>query len=73
VADNKIGFDMVVCEKDWEAMPDSQKTWMLFNTLRSIDERLATVEGQSTMHKYLAFLGGVVGGAAAAIGVKYWS
>jgi len=66
------GFDMVVCEKDWEAMPEGQRAWMLFNTLKSIDKRLATVEKQSTLHKTFAFFGGVIGGAAAAFGNKFW-
>jgi hypothetical protein len=73
MADIRTGFDMVICEKDWDNYTDSQKNWMLFNTLRSIDERLAKVEKQSTMHKTFAFFGGVVGGAAAAFGIKFWA
>jgi hypothetical protein len=70
--ENGIGFEMIVCEKDWENMPEGQKNWMLFNTLRSIDKRLSKVERQSFVFKSCAFGGGVIGGIAAALGIKWW-
>lgn len=63
----------VVDEKDWEGMTESQKSWMLFKTMLKMDDRLGRLERKSLFHKACATVGGVLGGAAAAFGVKWWS
>jgi len=60
------GF-IVVDEKDWEGATETQKDWLIFKTLRSMDERLKKLEKWNAC---MAFAGGVVGGIAAILGIK---
>lgn len=60
----------LVCdEHDWEGLTPEQRDWMLFKTLRSVDSRLQSLE---RWNKFYSFIGGVVGGAMAAFGIKFW-
>jgi hypothetical protein len=65
------GF-IVLDEVDWEGMDQDQRSWMLFKTLKSIDARLSKLEKRPLTDKCWSFLGGAVGGFAAALGLK-WS
>lgn len=60
------GF-LIVDEKDWENATETQKDWLIFKTLRSMDDRLKKLEKWNTC---MAFAGGVVGGIAAILGIK---
>ena len=60
------GF-LIVDEKDWESATETQKDWLIFKTLRSMDERLKKLEKWNTC---MAFAGGVIGGFAATVGIK---
>lgn len=64
------GF-MIVNEKDWESASAEQRDWLIFNTLQSLDSRLKSLESKSVFDKVCAFAGGVVGGLAAALGLKW--
>ena len=60
----------LVCdERDWEGLSPEQRDWMLFKTLRSVDSRLHSLE---KWNKAFSFFGGVIGGAMAAFGIKFW-
>ena len=60
----------LVCdERDWEGLTPEQRDWMLFKTLRSVDGRLKSLE---RWNKAFSFMGGVIGGALAAMGIKFW-
>jgi len=62
----------LVCdEKDWEGLTQDQREWMLYKTMRSIDRRLTNIEGKGWTHKAYAAAGGIIGGAIAAIGIKW--
>ncbi len=61
------GF-MVVTKKNWEAATEKQKSWMLFNTIQSMDGRLKKLEKRPIIDKIYAFGGGVLGGALAYLG-----
>ena len=63
------GF-LVLNEKDWKQMSPQQKEWATFNTLQSMSERLGRLEKRPVIDKCFSFLGGVVGGAAAFLGIK---
>ena len=63
------GF-IVLDETDWEGMNQEQRSWMLFKTLKSIDARLLKLEKRPLTDKCFSFLGGAVGGFAAALGIK---
>lgn len=64
------GF-LVVEEKEWENADAEQRSWMTFKTLKNIDLRLQKLERKSLFDKAYATVGGVIGGALAAIGIKW--
>lgn len=55
------GF-MIVSEKDWEKATSDQRDWLVFNTLQSINLRIAELEARDTYFKLCSFGGGIVGG-----------
>lgn len=59
---------MVITEKDWEKATPEQQSWMTFNTMQKMDARLKKLERRPIIDKVLAFGGGAIGGALAAIG-----
>ncbi len=65
------GF-LVVDEKDWIEASGDQREWMVYKTLKSLDRRMQKLEKRTLIDKGFSFAGGVVGGAFAAIGIK-WS
>ncbi len=64
------GF-LVVDEKDWKELAPERRDWLIFNTLKSMDTRLKTLEHRPFIDKCFAFLGGIIGGFAAALGLKW--
>jgi hypothetical protein len=64
------GF-LVLDEKDWEDATPEQRDWMIFKTLKSMDSRLSILEKRPLADKCFSFLGGAVGGFAAALGLKW--
>jgi len=65
------GF-LIIDEKAWDGATPEQQSAMTFKTLRSIDARLSKLEKRPVIDKCFSFAGGVVGGAAAFLGIK-WS
>ncbi|OPY82509.1 MAG: hypothetical protein A4E65_00809 [Syntrophorhabdus sp. PtaU1.Bin153] len=69
------GF-LVLDENDWEHATPEQRDWMVFKTLKSMDGRLKSLEEEKSGSKRLwtdrvcSFLGGIIGGAAAWLGIK---
>ena len=63
------GF-LVLDEQDWKDATPEQRDWMIFKTLKSLDSRMGELEKRPFAHKCFAFMGGVIGGFAAAIGIK---
>ncbi len=55
------GF-MVIEDKDWEKATGEQRDWMIFNTLRSINNRLEKLEKKDWFYKFCVTLGVVMGG-----------
>ena len=60
------GF-LVVDDKDWEKAEPEQRSWMIFNTLKSMDARLKKLERWNVG---TSFIGGIIGGAASFFGIK---
>jgi len=61
------GF-LVIDEKDWKELTPERRDWLIFNTLKSMDARLQKLERWSSC---FSFLGGIVGGFVAALGLKW--
>ena len=54
----------IVNEKDWENMTPAQQSWMVFNAVQAMDERVQKLESKSWIFSVYSFIGGVVGGIA---------
>jgi len=52
-------------------MSQEQRDWAMFNTLQSMSERLKCLEKRPLIDKCWSFAGGIVGGFAAALGIKW--
>ena len=61
---------MVITEKDWEQADERQRSWMLFNTMQKMNCRIKKLERRPVIDKIYAFGGGIIGGAAAYLGLK---
>lgn len=61
---------MVITEKDWEKADENQRSWMMFNTIQNMNQRLKKLERRPIVDKALAFGGGFFGGALAYLGIK---
>ena len=64
------GF-LVVDERDWENMSPEQRDWLIFKTLKSLDDRVQCISKRPGADKCFAFLGGIIGGFLAAMGIKW--
>ena len=64
------GF-LVLNEHDWGNATPEQRDWMIYNTLQSLDTRMKVIEKRPITDKCFAFLGGMIGGFAAALGLKW--
>ena len=61
---------IVIKDKDWERATPEQRDWMVFNTLQSLDRRLEKLEKRPWIDKSVAFIGGIIGGSLASLGIK---
>lgn len=64
------GF-LVVDEKDWKDLTSERRDWLIFNTLKSLDNRMKCLEKRPFTDRALSLAGGMVGGFAAALGLKW--
>ena len=62
---------ITVTEKDWENASADQRGWWTYQTLQSLSDRLSKIERRPFHDKAMAFIGGVIGGFLAALGIKY--
>ncbi|NLT24645.1 MAG: hypothetical protein GXX82_16505 [Syntrophorhabdus sp.] len=56
------GF-LTFTEKDWEKTPPERRDWIVYNTLRSMDERLKKLEQRRFLNFAWMFVGSAAGGA----------
>ena len=64
------GF-IVMDEIDWDGQSAEQRDWLIFKTLKSIDERIQKIEQRKWKYEALAAGGGMVGGMVAVMGMKW--
>ncbi|MCK9566254.1 MAG: hypothetical protein M0Q43_09420 [Methanothrix sp.] len=63
------GF-LIITEKDWANFTPERQNWIIYETLKSMHNRMKTLENRPLWDKCCSFIGGVIGGIAAALGVK---
>ncbi len=59
----------IISKETWDAMPDEQRSWIMFETMQGVDVQLKSLK---RWNKASSFVGGVIGGVLASLGVK-WS
>ncbi len=57
-------------EKDWENATHEQRGWYTYNALLGLSTRIDVLEKRAWVYRGCSFLGGLIGGIAAALGVK---
>jgi len=57
-------------EKDWEKATPELRDWYIYNALLTLGRRLDDLERKSWFHKGCAFVGGMIGGVLATMGIK---
>lgn len=67
----KNGHRMVLTDRDWENMTPESRDWLIFSTLNSMDKRLEALECRKKYDKCWSFFGGILGGLAATLGIKW--
>lgn len=61
---------MVVNEERWKKFSQEEKSWITYDTLRDISKRVKKLENRKFIDGAKSFVGGLIGGAAAIIGIK---
>jgi uncharacterized protein (DUF1786 family) len=65
---NETGNGFVITKDTWEHMPEEQKSWIMFETMQTMNTRLKVLE---KWNKALSFGGGIVGGGLAWCAIKF--
>ena len=60
---------MTINKERWRGFEEEEKSWILFDTLQGIDARVKKLENRKLWDGAKTFAGGLIGGAAAAIGM----
>lgn len=63
--------EMKISKERWEGFPEKDKSWMLFDTLQDIGQRVKKLEDRKLWDSAKSFAGGVIGGALAVLGIKW--
>jgi len=70
MANGKNGHRMILTEAEWKQLPEESRSWITFQTIHGLDQRVEVLEGKKRFDRLCAFMGGVIGGVAAALGIK---
>ncbi len=60
-------------EEAFKKMEPAEQGWMLFNGIQEIHKRVIKLEKRSLFNKACSTIGGIIGGAAAFLGLKIGS
>jgi len=61
----------IVTKEDWESMTPAQQSWMTFNAVQAMNERVEALEKRPFFDKCFSFMGGLIGGVLATMGIKW--
>jgi len=64
---NGNGNGFIITKETWEHMSQEQRDWVLFDTMKNLTN---DVKSLKRWNKCTSFLGGIVGGVAAVLGIK---
>jgi hypothetical protein len=67
---NKNGAHVIIREEQFKSMALEQQTWIMYTTLKSVEERVYKLERQKMIRTACSSIGGVIGGFLAFIAVK---
>ena len=60
---------MTINEERWKKFSEEEKSWILLDTLQDTNKRVKQLENRKLWDGAKSFAGGLIGGAAAAIGM----
>jgi len=60
----------IVTKDDWDNMTSQQQSWLTYNAVQEMNKRVERLEKRPFFDKCFAGLGGVIGGFAAALGMR---
>jgi len=61
---------MIIDEKDWEGLPENKRSWIMYNTMQSVEHRVTKLEGRKWIDKSLTAIFGLIGGFVAYFGIN---
>ena len=61
---------MTINKDRWKGFEEEEKSWILFDTMQDVNKRVRKLENRKFFDSAKSFAGGVIGGAAAVIGIK---
>ena len=62
---------MTINEQRWKEFSEEEKSWILFDTLQDVNKRISKLENRKYIHTTKNFIGGMIGGALAVLGMKW--
>jgi hypothetical protein len=57
-----VSNGFIVTKEDWENMTPDQQSWMTFNAVQAMNDRVSCLEKHKWVNSTLAFAGGIIGG-----------
>ena len=67
---NTMSNGFIISKDTWDHMPENQRDWILFDTMQSLTMEVKILK---RWNRVFSFAGGIVGGAATALGIKVGS
>lgn len=61
---------MIVTEKGWQGLSEDERSWLMFNTLQSVERRVTKLESRKWIDKSLTGITGLIGGFLAYLGIS---
>lgn len=62
---------MILNEKDWDGLSEKKRSWIMYNTMQSVERRVTKLESRKWIDKGLTGVTGLIGGALAYLGIHF--